>query len=362
MKQFTLYFILLLTSFLACKKKNEISLPTPKNPENNSFLSAVDISSYPEINLSNPAFYDQNGQQKDFLAILKENGVNTVRLRLWVNPNSEHSGFNEVKEFSRILKNEGFKTWLTLHYSDTWADPAHQETPSAWQNKNFDELKDSVFAYTQKIVADLQPNYIQIGNEINSGFLHPQGHISNEFQQFETLLNTAAEAVRKTKTDCQIILHFAGIRDADWFFNLVKNVDYDIIGLSYYPIWHGKDLDSLKMQMNYLSQTYNRKIVIAETAYPFTLDWNDWTNNIVGAEDQLILPDYPASIQGQKDYLQKMKTITKEVDKSIGFCYWGAELIAWKGNQSTQASPWENQSLFDFQNKALPVLEVFKGE
>ncbi len=112
--------------------------------------------------------------------------------------------------------------------------------------------------------------------------------------------------------------------------------------------------------MQYLSKTYNKKILIAETAYPFTLEWNDWTNNIVGLEEQLILPKYPATIEGQKKFIRQIKILTKEeVENGMGFCYWGAELIAWKGNQSTDASSWENQALFDFDNKALPVLREF---
>jgi len=137
------------------------------------------------------------------------------------------------------------------------------------------------------------------------------------------------------------------------------NLDYDIIGLSYYPIWHGKSMDELRQKMEYLSQTFKKEIVIAETAYPFTLDWNDWTHNIVGLEEQLILPEFPATPQGQKDFIGNIKTITQEVKGSIGFCYWGAELIAWKGKNAQDGSSWENQSLFDFNNKELPVLGEF---
>lgn len=346
--------------FISCNKDTIID-PIPEN-ENSLFISAVDISSYPEILNSNPKFYDLEGNQNDFLTILKDNGINTVRLRLWVNPSNEHSGFDEVKQFSKTLKINGFKTWLTLHYSDTWADPAHQEIPIQWQGINFTQLKDSVYNYTKKVITDLQPDYIQIGNEINHGFLHPYGYISTNFQQFVELMDTAILAVRTNSYDCKIILHYAGIEGSDWFFNQVSVIDYDIIGLSYYPIWHGKSLNNLKLKMQNLSQTYNKKIVIAETAYPFTLEWNDWTNNIVGSEEQLILPEYPATIDGQRKFIKQIKTLTKEVENGIGFCYWGAELIAWKGNQSTDASPWENQALFDFDNKALPVLREFKNE
>ena len=203
---------------------------------------------------------------------------------------------------------------------------------------------------------------LQIGNEINSGLLHPSGHISNNYQKFKELMNMGITAVRANSTETEIILHFAGIEGSDWFFNQVNTLDYDIIGLSYYPIWHGKSLNNLKTKMQNLSETHNKKIIIAETAYPFTLEWNDWTNNIVGLDEQLILPEYPATIEGQRKFINQIKTLTKELENGIGLCYWGAELIAWKENQSTDASPWENQALFNFDNKALPVLREFKSE
>ena len=344
----------------SCSKDDSIVVPSAY--ESTTFITAVDISSYPEISNSNQTFYDLEGNRNDFLTILKNNGINTIRLRLWVNPTNAHSGFNEVKQFSETLKTNGFNTWLSIHYSDTWADPGNQQTPRQWEGIDFMQLKDSVYHYTEKVVTELQPNYIQIGNEINAGFLHPHGHITNNPQQFKELFNTAIEAIRTNTNDTKIIVHFAGIEGADWFYNKLGSVDYDIIGLSYYPIWHGKSLNTLKTTMQNLSSSHNKTIVIAETAYPFTLEWNDWTTNIVGLDEQLILPQYPATPQGQRDFVKQIKTLTKELDNGIGFCYWGAELIAWKGNQSTDASPWENQALFDFNNKALAVLREFKRD
>lgn len=328
--------------------------------ENLAFISAVDISKYPEISNTNQIFYDLDENQKDFLTILKEKGINTIRLRLWVNPVNEHSGFNEVKQFSQSLKTHGFKTWLTLHYSDSWADPGQQNPPTQWQGISFSALKDSVYNYTKKVMQDMQPDYIQIGNEINTGILHPYGDLATNHQNFIELVQQGSLAVRERSMDCKIILHYAGIEHADWFFTQVNQIDYDIIGLSYYPIWHGKSLTALKTRMQELSNIHNKKILIAETAYPFTLEWNDWTNNIVGLDEQLILPEYPATPEGQRNFIRQIKTLTKELENGIGFCYWGAELIAWKGNQSTDASPWENQALFDFNNKALSVLNEFE--
>lgn len=296
--------------------------------ENLAFISAVDISKYPEISNTNSIFYDLDENQKDFLTILKEKGINTIRLRLWVNPVNEHSGFNEVKQFSQSLKTHGFKTWLTLHYSDSWADPGQQNPPTQWQGISFSALKDSVYNYTKKVMQEMQPDYIQIGNEINTGILHPYGDLATNHQNFIELVQQGSLAVRERSMDCKIILHYAGIEHADWFFTQVNQIDYDIIGLSYYPIWHGKSLTALKTRMQELSNIHNKKILIAETAYPFTLEWNDWTNNIVGLDEQLILPEYPATPEGQRNFIRQIKTLTKELENGIGFCYWGAELIA----------------------------------
>ncbi|MCU0443248.1 MAG: arabinogalactan endo-1,4-beta-galactosidase [Bacteroidia bacterium] len=353
--------ICLLTALLGvCRQKDD---PAPQQAaEQDLFIRAVDVSSYSEIATSNQSFFDLTGNQKDFLAILKENGVNTLRLRLWVNPNTLYSGFDDVKAFSQTIKQNGFNLWITVHYSDTWADPANQQTPSAWQGLQFESLNDSVYQYTQRIVTQLKPNIIQIGNEINSGMLHPYGNMQTNLPGFIQLLQTGVKAVRQNAPECKIMLHFAGIKDAPWFFNQVSAVDYDIIGLSYYPIWHGKSLAELKSTMDQLQGTHQKKIMIAETAYPFTLDWNDWTNNIVGLTDQLILPNFPATPQGQKDFIKHIHTIIKETSNGMGFCYWGGELVAWKGKQATDGSPWENQALFDFNNKALPVMESLKKQ
>jgi arabinogalactan endo-1,4-beta-galactosidase len=208
----------------------------------------------------------------------------------------------------------------------------------------------------------MNPDFIQIGNEINTGMLFPTGNITTNSTQFKELLQSGIQSVRDNSTTAKIIIHFAGIQNSDWFFSQITNLDYDIIGLSYYPVWHGKSVSLLQSTLDNLSKKYNKEIVIAETAYPFTLDYNDWTNNIIGLENQLILPDYPASPEGQQNFLAKMKTITSEIEKGIGFCYWGAELIAFEGPESPNGSPWENQALFDFNNKALPVIDVFKEE
>lgn len=350
-----LAILLLLTA--SCEKQEKKK--QPNLPKELGFIKAVDVSSYPEIAAANTLYYDSNSVAVDLLAQLKNNGVNTVRLRLWVNPASGHCGFDEVKRFSQQAKSLGFHIWLSVHYSDTWADPAHQMIPNAWQGLAFDGLKDSLRAYTRRVVKEMQPDIIQLGNEINGGLLLPAGDMNANKANCIALLQAGSEAVRAEDAACKIMLHVAGLDVADWFCGQVAAVDYDVLGFSFYPMWHGKSLTDASAKLQALAAKYDKQWALAETAYPFTLDWNDMTNNIVGLSNQLILPEFPATASGQKQFVRAMKEMLQGTKNGMGFCYWGGEWVAWKGPQSTSGSPWENQALFDFNNKALPALTVF---
>jgi len=326
------------------------------------FIRGADLSALPEIRSYNTTFYNAENEAEDVLTTLKDKGVNVVRLKLWHSPKNEHASLLEVKTFAREIKRMGMKVWLTVHYSDTWADPGQQATPAKWKGISFNSLKDSIYAYTSEVTQEIKPDYIQIGNEINSGILFPYGKFEASSVALKDLLSEGIRAVSENSDDAQIMLHFAGFENSDWFFNEMKTLDYDIIALSYYPLWHGKNLDVLSNKIGLLGEKYKKPIVIAETAYPFTLAWNDFTNNILGSEDQLILPDFPASPLGQKAFIMKIRQIMESNNQGIGFCYWGGEHVAFKGEQAKDASPWENQALYDFKQTALPVLDVFKEE
>ena len=352
-----LFLLMFISLFVSCQ--DDTVNETSENQYTSSIISGVDISDYPKVSSYNPTFYDENNNEIGFINSLIQNGVNTIRLRLWVNPVDESSSLDEVKEFSNELKSLGFKIWVTPHFSDTWAHPGQQQTPSDWSSLSFEELKNQVYTYTSQIMSEINPDYIQIGNEINTGILFPHGRIADNQDQFVELVNEGVNAVRNSSTNAKIILHCAGFESSNWFFNIVNEVDYDVIGISYYPWWHGKSLDDLQNQLSSLSINFEKEILIAETSYPFTLGWNDWTNNNVGLEEHLILPEYPASPQGQKDFIRDIKNLVFEVNNGIGFCYWGADRIAWDGETSTNGSTWENQAVFDFENKELPVLQEF---
>ncbi|MCW4468565.1 arabinogalactan endo-1,4-beta-galactosidase [Flavobacterium sp. MFBS3-15] len=328
--------------------------------EEDSFIRGVDMSSLPEIEAEGYAYKNAAGQTEDALATLKNAGVNTIRIRLWKNPANGHSGMAEVKTLAQRVKAAGMKVWLTVHYSDTWADPGHQETPAEWAGLNLQQLTDQAMLYTANILAEIDPDIFQIGNETNTGFMYPLGNVASNEAGYLQLVNGISATIRQNAPDTKIMIHYAGIADsADWFFNKVADVDYDYIGLSYYPIWHGKSIANLQIKMQQLGAAHNKKVVIAETAYPFTLDWSDWTNNVVGQDDQLI-PAYPASAEGQKSYMMAIRSVGK--NGGIGFCYWGAEWTAFRGPEAPNGSTWENQALWDFDGKALPAMEAFYKE
>lgn len=361
MAKLSRFFILLLFPVLiiSCEKQK-------KSKENDSntteLIRAMDISMYPVLEERDMVFNNQAGVETPFLEILKESGVNTIRLKIWVDPDDETYSLNEVTDFAIRLKSLGFKIWLTVHYSDSWADPGQQVIPANWADLSFADLKTTMYDYTRQIAENIQPDIIQIGNEMNNGLLHPEGNLSDHPQQLLELMQAGISAVRTYSSSAEIMIHYAGIDGAEWFFDQVKTLDYDLIGLSYYPIWHGKDLNELEDALGVLSEAHDKKVLIAETAYPFTFDWNDWTNNIIGTDEQIISALFPATYQGQKAYIKEIRSIVEKTNNATGFCYWGAERVAFDGSQSANGSAWENQAVFDFNNRALPVLDAFSKE
>lgn len=348
-----------LTLLSSCSSDDAPAETDPPVVVEDSFIRAADVSFLPEIESTGTVFYNKDTAE-DMLVTLKKSGCNTIRIRLWKDPATAHSGMAEVKALSQRVKTLGMKVWLTVHYSDTWADPGNQTPPAAWANLSFADLKTAVAAYTTTILTEIKPDIFQIGNEINSGLLWPQGNLISNEQQCIDILTTASATIRAKSPATKIMIHYAGVNasDTDWFFNKIKTVDYDYIGLSYYPVWHGKDLNVVKNTINSLGEKYSKKVFIAEVAYPFTLGWNDWTNNIVGLEDQLV-PAYAATPFGQLGFMAAIKNILKSSQYGQGFAYWGGDWIAFKGHEATDGSTFENQAFYDFDNKALPVFQVF---
>jgi|694.fasta_scaffold11714_4 arabinogalactan endo-1,4-beta-galactosidase len=339
--------IVLFICFLGCKpqdKKNSgIDLGT-------SEIKAIDISFYPQIIAAGYTYKNAAGYHTNFWDLLKSNGINTIRLRLWNDPTHPSSSISKVAALAKEAKQQGLDVILDFHYSATWADPGKQTPPSNWQGLNLAQLKDSVYQFTYTALLQIPADFIQLGNELNGGFLWPLGNSSN-VPQFLELYRAALKAAREANPTAHLILHFAGQKDATWFYSQFEPTDFDIVGLSYYPYWHGKDFSALVQTLTTLKQLTQKEVMILETAYPFTLAWKDYTNNVIGDSSQLMAP-YPATIMGQAAYLKALRKAVQQA-KGLGVCYWGAEWVAYKGDTSTSGSSWENQALWNFEGKAL---------
>lgn len=365
------FLSILAIGIIACSKSTNNSVPpiitTQVASLNPDFIRGVDLSFTPEILLAGTQFKDNN-QTKDLVQIFKDKGINTVRLRLWHTPVDAHSSLQEVIDFAKILNATGLNIWLDIHYSDTWADPGNQSLPAAWKNASLTDLKDSVYQYTSSTIqtfnkAGITLKIVQIGNESNSGFLWDLGKVGGIFDSnwsnYALLVQQGIQAVKDNSSTTKTMIHFAGYNGADWFFSnlAAQNVSYDYIGLSYYPVWHGKSFDSLYTSLTSLITKYHKPVIIAETSYPFTLLWNDNTNNLVGAASQLI-PAYDATPDGQNAYTKAMIDLMASLpnQQGLGICWWAPEWVSFKGPNATNGSTSENLTLFDFNNNSLPAL------
>jgi len=350
MKRYILIGLLILSSFT----------------KSNQFINGVDISMLKQVEESGGLFYE-NGNQIDPVQIFKDKGLNTVRIKIWHTPSLNYNNLESVLEIANRANNVGLNLLLDFHYSDTWADPSSQTKPSAWVDLNFEILCDSIEQYSRHVITKLKnqntlPKYVQIGNETDCGLLWPDGYVCDEsnndsqWNKLGALFMHAIDGVNSaldTQDTIKIISHVSS--EGNWFFNnlIGQGVDIDILSISYYPMWHGT-LSDLNQNMDELGNEFQKPVLIVETAYPFTLEWNDNTNNILGLETQL-LEGYEASEEGQFTFLYDLITLVDENDYGLGICYWAPDWIS--TNQF--GSPWENQALFDFDGELLDAISVF---
>ncbi|MCF8368818.1 MAG: arabinogalactan endo-1,4-beta-galactosidase [Bacteroidales bacterium] len=363
-------FVVLL---FGCKENKEPTnyppLPQPSEP---SYFRGMDLSFQPEIEDWGTQYFDENGSEIELLPYFSQLGVNLVRLRIWHTPATQYNGLESVVAYAKKVKANNMEILLDFHYSDTWADPGKQFIPAAWEGLSLSQLNDSVYEYTHNVMQRFKnesvfPSIVQIGNETNSGFLWDLGKVGGDFEtnwpNYTMLVKSAAKAIRELdeKNETRIMLHFAGLNGTTWFFDNIiqQGVDFDVIGLSFYTLWHGTDLSVMQADLNEIAQKYTKEIMIVETGYPWTLEWNDYTNNFFGSGEHLAV-GYPASPDGQKLFLEKLDEMIKALgEKGIGFCYWAPEWVAFKGPEAADGSVWENVTVFDFDNKVLPAIKVF---
>jgi arabinogalactan endo-1,4-beta-galactosidase len=334
--------------------------------KSNQFINGVDISMLKQVEENGGLFYE-NGNQIDPIQIFKDKGINTARIKIWHTPSLNYNNLESVLEIADRASSVGLDLFLDFHYSDTWADPSSQTKPSAWVDLNFETLCDSLEQYSHHVITKLKnqntlPKYVQIGNETDCGFLWPDGYVCDEsnndsqWNKLRELFMHAIEGINSaldTQDTLKIISHVSS--GGNWFFNnlIGQGVDIDILSISYYPMWHGT-LSDLNQNMDELGNEFQKPVLIVETAYPFTLQWNDNTNNILGLETQL-LEDYEASEDGQFTFLHDLIILVDENDYGLGICYWAPDWIS--TNQF--GSPWENQALFDFDGELLDAISVF---
>lgn len=350
------------------------------------FIKGADVSIMPELERNGTKFYD-NGIEQDGLTILKNHGVNWIRVRIWNNPyvvGQEGVGggnTDEAKaiEMAKRAKALGMKVLVDFHYSDFWVDPGQQKKPDAWKNDSGDKLVDDVYAYTAKVMQDFNaqgvtPDMVQVGNELNNGMLWPEAQLTednpNGYKFLAKLLNAGLQAVHDNDKDNKVktMIHLAGV-DVNlyhtFFDNLiVKNKvnDFDIIGMSFYPFWHGT-MDDLKNTMNNVSAKYNKDVIAVETAFGYTLEDADFEKNNFGTNEEKV-GGYKATVQGQATGLRDVMATVASVNdnRGLGIFYWAPdwvinEKVGWKSNGG--GNGWDNLTLFDTKGNALESMDTF---
>lgn len=367
------------------------------------FVKGMDLSTLLELERCGAKYYD-NGEERDLLAIMKSYDVDTIRIRLWNDPWSETgesygAGENDLKTSLEIAKRvtaAGFGVLLNFHYSDFWADPGKQIKPKAWADYGVKELEQAVYDYTLESMqtfldAGVNITMVQVGNELSNGLLWPEGKVPN-YDNIATFVNAGIRAVRKADATIPVMIHLDnGGNNAlyrEWFDNFTKRgEDFEIIGLSYYPFWHGS-LQMLNDNMNDIAERYGKDLVIAEVSMGYTME--DYKNYEKLSDEErkgyatrpalVEKIEYPMTKQGQYDFMEDFLNRISHIKggKGKGFFYWEPAWIPVPGSGwATPASlkymndpgpcgnEWANQALFDYDGNALPTLSLicdFKPE
>lgn len=302
------------------------------------FAKGSDVGWLKQMEEEGYKFYNDEGYDEDCLKILQDHNMNSIRLRVWVNPKDKHCSKDEVVEMAKRAKNIGFRIMIDLHYSDSWADPEKQFKPEAWKNHSVQELVQDVFSHTLDVMTalkenDVYPEWVQVGNEIPNGMLWPEGKTEN-FDNLSQFLNSGYDAVKKIFKDAKVIIHLDQGDDRDRFIKFFdnhtkNNGKYDVIGVSYYPYWIQKNyketIDNLINNLNEYVCRYGKEVMVCE----------------IGGEDTEIEDTYNML----KEVIDRVKKIPD--NKGLGVFYWEIEgafswskykLSAWGDNgQPTKA-------------------------
>lgn len=295
--------------------------------------------------------FKDNGVEKPGLDIFKDHGYNWIRLRLFHTPTRLPNNLEYTIALAKAAKERGMKFLLNYHYSDTWADPGKQFIPKAWEGKPHEELVNAVFEYTRDTIAAFReagvlPDMVQPGNEIIGGMLWPDGKIPDNWDNLAELIQAGINGVdagRGSEPRPKIMIHIdqgANQKRTQYFFDKWHsyNIDYDVIGQSYYPWWHGSLLD-LRENFYFMANTYQKDIILVEVAY-----------NCEPAEYRDKPAPFPETPEGQKEFMDAVNEIVLNTphNRGKGIFWW--EPATRRGGGRT---------MFDREGSALPVITVF---
>ena len=370
------------------------------------FIFGMDISSVLAEEKSGVKYYDFDGKEEDLFRILADNGINTIRVRIWNDPfDSEGHSFGggncdirTAAEIGRRAAECGMKLLADFHYSDFWADPGKQMAPRAWEGMEIKEKKQAAYEYTLDCMKQLKEAgadvaMVQLGNETN-------GKLCGEktWMNIARIMDAGARAVREVYPDALIALHFANPEKPESYRTYAEKMDYyekngligyDVFATSYYPYWHGT-LDNLASILTEISEKYGKKVMVMETSYAYTAEDSDYSPNTIG-EGGGIVKDYPFTPQGQANSIRNITdTVVNRTPAGIGVCYWEGAWITVGGNSREEnQAKWEeygsgwassfaaeydpadagkyyggsavdNQAFFDPEGKPLESLKVFR--
>lgn len=357
------------------------------------FIMGVDASMVKTVEECGGVYYNAEGKEQDVFEIMAESGVNFFRVRVWNNPSrlgEDYGGGNvdvdEAVAMSKRAARVGMNILVDFHYSDFWADPENQEKPARWASYDLNELVTAVEEYTKESLQKfkdegLDVDMVQIGNEINYGMLWSEGKIDfsaeDGFKNLASLLSSGIKGANSVFPDAYTAIHLANGGNKDefdtYFTELEKyKVNYDVIGASYYPFYHGS-LEELEANLNNVSEKFNKPVYVAEISYGFTNEAPTLpliASNIYN-ESFEDAGGYLTGIQGQasaiRDCIQSVASIKNNM--GLGVFYWEPAWLPVDGASWADAasgrtdkddySTWANQAMFSYTGKALPSLQVF---
>jgi arabinogalactan endo-1,4-beta-galactosidase len=325
---------------LACSKNsssNGSSNPNPP-PVTPLFAKGADVSWLTQMEAGGKKFYNNSGTEQECMLILKNLGMNTIRLRVWVNPAGGWNNKADVVTKALRAKNLGLRIMIDFHYSDSWADPGQQTKPAAWMSQDFITLKTSLANHTTDILSELKnngitPEWVQVGNETNDGMLWPDGKASTNMGNFAQLVNAGYDAVKSVFASTKVIVHLSNGYDDNlfrWLFDGLKNNGgkWDVIGMSLYP--NSTNWSALNSQclanMNDMVARYSKEVMVVEVG----MSWDQ--------------------ASACNSFLTDLITKTKSVsdNKGLGVLYWEPESY----------NNWQSYPLGAFDNSGKPTVAL----